>query len=94
MIDPLLCACGRKHPCGCTRLACLNKLPPYTDSSSGKQYVDSWTTPHGMLVSSPSCEHCDGEHSRYVRNDHLRGWVCPSCDSALDEMLKEGPFAP
>lgn len=59
----------------------------------GRRYVDSWTTPHGMLVSSPSCEHCDGERSRHVRNDHLRGWVCPLCDSALDEMLNEGTYA-
>ena len=67
----------------------MNKLPPYTDPDSGKQYVDSFTTSYGMLVSSPSCEHCDGERSRYVRNDHLRGWICPLCDSSLDEMFNE-----
>jgi len=32
------------------------------------------------------CEHCDGEHSSLVRRDSLRGWICKSCDSALDEM--------
>lgn len=35
------------------------------------------------------CEHCDGEHSDRVRLDPLRGFVCPPCDSALDEMLEE-----
>lgn len=35
------------------------------------------------------CEHCDGEHSPKVRLDDLRGYVCPSCDSALDEMFDE-----
>jgi len=35
------------------------------------------------------CEHCDGERSRRVRLDALRGYVCPPCDSALDEMLDE-----
>lgn len=39
------------------------------------------------------CEHCDGEHSTQVRVDDLRGFVCPACDSALDEMLGEGDFA-
>lgn len=30
------------------------------------------------------CEHC---HDTYtVRNDHLRGWVCPDCDAALAAM--------
>ena len=32
--------------------------------------------PHGPA----RCEHCDGER------DDLRGWICKSCDSALDEM--------
>lgn len=60
----------------------------------GRRYFDSWTTSYGPYVSSPSCEHCDGERSRHVRNDHLRGWVCPPCDSSLDEMLQEGTYAP
>lgn len=55
----------------------------------GRRYFDAWTTSFGSLVSTPSCEHCDGERSRYVRIDPLRGHVCPPCDSALDEMLLE-----
>jgi hypothetical protein len=55
----------------------------------GQSYFDAWTTPFGPLVSTPSCEHCDGERSRYVRIDTLRGHVCPPCDSSLDEMLSE-----
>lgn len=55
----------------------------------GRRYFDAWTTPHGASVSTPSCEHCDGERSRYVRIDPLRGHVCPECDSSLDEMLDE-----
>ncbi len=39
------------------------------------------------------CEHCDGERSHKVRLDALRGYVCPSCDSSLDEMLGEGSYA-
>lgn len=39
------------------------------------------------------CEHCDGERSDQVREDRLRGYVCPPCDSALDEMLGEGSYA-
>ena len=35
------------------------------------------------------CKHCQGENSAKVRLDPLRGFVCPSCDSALDEMLGE-----
>lgn len=54
----------------------------------GRRYVDAWTTPHGATVSTPECEHCDGERSRYVRIDQLRGHVCPDCDSSLDEMLQ------
>ena len=38
------------------------------------------------------CEHCDGERSPKVRLDHLRGYVCPPCDSSLDEMLGEGAY--
>jgi Zn finger protein HypA/HybF involved in hydrogenase expression len=37
---------------------------------------------------SPDCEHCDGVRSRFVRNDYLRGYVCPVCDSSLDEMFE------
>ena len=32
---------------------------------------------------------CDGEKSPMVRDDYLRGLVCPFCDEALDEMLEE-----
>lgn len=58
-----------------------------------RRYFDSLTTPYGMRVCSPSCEHCDGERSSLVRRDDLRGWVCPPCDSALDEMFEEDSFA-
>jgi hypothetical protein len=68
-------------------------IKPHLDRATGRRYFDSWTTPYGSLVCSPSCEHCDGERSRLVREDHLRGWVCPPCDSALDEMLGEGAYA-
>ena len=35
--------------------------------------------------------HAHGEYERapLVRHDDLRGWVCPACDSTLDEMLDE-----
>jgi hypothetical protein len=46
-----------------------------------------------MLVRSPECEHCDGVDSPMVRQDELRGWICPVCDSALDEMFNETPGA-
>ena len=36
-----------------------------------------------------ACKHCDSERSPKVRLDTLRGFVCPPCDSALDEMLME-----
>ena len=54
------------------------------------------TRDYGDLVDLPihTCEHCDGEHSPLVREDPLRGHVCPSCDSSLDEMLEEGAFTP
>jgi len=39
------------------------------------------------------CEHCESERSTKVRLDDLRGYVCPPCDSALDEMLGEGSYA-
>lgn len=55
----------------------------------GRRYFDAWTTPYGNSVSTLPCEHCDGERSRYVRIDYLRGHVCPACDSSLDEMLAE-----
>ena len=38
-----------------------------------------------------ACEHCDGEHSDWIRHDYLRGDVCPPCDEALDKMLNEHP---
>jgi hypothetical protein len=44
-----------------------------------------------LLVSSPPCEHCDGERSRWVRTDPLRGQVCPLCDDALDAMFEGEP---
>lgn len=57
-----------------------------------RRYFDHLTTPRGMMVSSPCCEHCDGVDSTLVREDDLRGWVCPVCDSALDEMFSEGAY--
>lgn len=44
---------------------------------------------HYMLARtiSEDCEHCDGERSRLVRRDYLRGQVCDVCDNTLDEML-------
>jgi hypothetical protein len=57
----------------------------------GRKYFDAWTTPSGGLVSTHECEHCDGVRSRYVRIDDLRGYVCPDCDSSLDEMFDEQP---
>jgi hypothetical protein len=39
------------------------------------------------------CEHCDGERSLLVREDALRGHICPPCDSSLDEMFSEGTYA-
>lgn len=53
-----------------------------------RAYVDALTTSYGMLVSSPSCEHCDGERSQWVRHDALRGWICPLCDDSLDAMYE------
>jgi hypothetical protein len=76
------------------RLTRPKPLKPFIDRTTGHRYIDSWTTSYGTLVSSPSCEHCDGEHSRLVREDGLRGWVCPPCDSSLDEMFEEGAYAP
>lgn len=54
-----------------------------------RRYFNSLTTSYGPYVSSPCCEHCDGADSPMVRQDALRGWVCPVCDSALDEMFGE-----
>jgi hypothetical protein len=54
-----------------------------------RRYIDHMTTSYGALVCSPECEHCDGEKSRWVRADSLRGWICPICDDALDAMLAE-----
>lgn len=89
------CACGQRlGNCSGTTDACKQALPPIADRKTGLDYVDSWTTSYGMLVSSPSCEHCDGERSRYVRHDHLRGWICPPCDSSLDEMFGEKGHRP
>ena len=45
------------------------------------------------------CEHCDGDrqdHRRradgawqsFGRDDYLRGFVCQTCDDALDKMLE------
>jgi len=55
-----------------------------------REYVDARTTPNGSSVCSPECEHCDGEKSAWTRTDELRGWVCPLCDLALDEMVDGG----
>jgi hypothetical protein len=57
--------------------------------SKHRTYIDALNTSHGALVSSPGCEHCDGEKSAWVRQDNLRGWVCPICDMALDEMYPD-----
>lgn len=82
------CACGRRWiDCDGQRAECRLPIPSVTDRATGRVYFDSRTTSYGMQVSSPACEHCDGEHQRLVRNDSLRGWVCPPCDSSLDEML-------
>lgn len=59
----------------------------------GRRYFDAWTTPERSLVSTRECEHCDGERSRFVRIDGSRGYVCPDCDSSLDEMFDEEPPA-
>jgi hypothetical protein len=56
-----------------------------------RRYFDCLTTSHGPYCSSPQCEHCDGERSLMVREDYLRGWICPLCDSSLDEMFNETP---
>lgn len=62
-----------------------------TAMSKHRTYVDALNTSNGALVSSPACEHCDGEKSAWVRYDTTtnRGWVCPVCDDALDEMYPE-----
>lgn len=88
------CACGRRWIDDHISELCKQPMPSVTDRRTGRVYFDSRTTSYGMMVSSPACEHCDGEHQRLVRNDSLRGWVCPPCDSSLDEMLKEGTYAP
>jgi len=56
-----------------------------------RRYVDSRTpeTFLGVYVRARrECEHCDGERSPLVREDRLRGYICPLCDSSLDEMFK------
>lgn len=84
------CACGKRiGTCSGTTEACKRSLPPVTDRKTNRTYFDSWTTSQGPYFSSPPCEHCDGERSRYVRNDSLRGWVCPPCDASLDEMFSD-----
>lgn len=52
----------------------------------GRRY---WDTRGRAWPCSCGCEHCDSERGDYVRNDDLRGLVCPDCDSSLDEMFKE-----
>ncbi len=62
----------------------------------GRQYVDCRTRKTWLgldLGSRRECEHCDGERSLLVREDALRGNVCPPCDSSLDEMFGEGTYA-
>jgi hypothetical protein len=89
------CACGRRWiDCNGQHTECKQPMLSATDRATGRTYFDSRTTSYGMLVGSLACEHCDGERQRLVRNDHLRGWVCPPCDSSLDEMLQEGACVP
>jgi hypothetical protein len=54
-----------------------------------RRYVNAETTSYGTSVSSPACEHCDGVESSLVREDALRGWICPICDCQLDELFSE-----
>jgi Zn finger protein HypA/HybF involved in hydrogenase expression len=63
---------------------------------SRRRYVDSRKGATWMgiyLRAIPECEHCDGERGHMVREDRLRGHICPDCDSSLDEMFGEGPYA-
>ncbi len=46
--------------------------------------------PHMRWHGWQGCEHCDAERSNFVRNDELRGNVCPPCDSSLDAMFGDG----
>lgn len=50
-----------------------------TKTQNFHRYVDARTTD-----GAEACEHCDGEESPMAREDHIRGWVCPVCDEALD----------
>jgi hypothetical protein len=61
---------------------------PMTDlvTDDGRRYRD---TIGRYWPASSQCQHCDGENSDWVRADRLRGLVCPTCDSALDEMFGE-----
>lgn len=54
----------------------------------GRIYYD---TTGRCWPASRECEHCDGECGPWVRCDDLRGLICPTCDSALDEMFDEAP---
>lgn len=45
--------------------------------------------PNGHYGTDALCEHCDAGGGTPLRNDHLRGWICEECDSALDEMFEE-----
>jgi predicted HNH restriction endonuclease len=56
------------------------------DWSTTRKYHNAETTPYCSQGSMPNCEHCDGERSEMVREDRLRGFVCPPCDSSFDEM--------
>ena len=58
----------------------------------GRRYNDSRMpeTFLGLAIRARrECEHCDGERSLLVREDSLRGHICPPCDSSLDEMFGE-----
>ncbi len=58
----------------------------------GRRYVDCRTRKTWLdldIGGRRECEHCDGERSLLVREDSLRGNICPPCDSSLDEMFSE-----
>lgn len=48
-----------------------------------------WDTTDASYPACRVCEHCDGENSSRVRNDQLRGLICPVCDDAWDRMYAE-----
>jgi hypothetical protein len=48
-----------------------------------------WDTRTKTWPACQECEHCDGSNSSFVRNDPLRGLVCPQCDKILDQWEME-----